>query len=334
MEYQQFVSEIATKINERLQEVDGNAQATIINTERNNDSMVESIVIRGSGEAPAPAFKISGLYEEYQNEHSLEQIAADMVETYLTVDRDIPVTAEELKHYEQIKESLVLQLVNKDFNVERLKSIPHQDIEHTDLTAMLRVQWDSQYSTVVDSELMDIWGIDSETVFKDAIERSILREPALIAPMNEVMLSMMMGIETKPETKAISDVSIQPGELYVLSNQSMQYGASVLLYPEVLNQLAANSNANIVILPSSTHEVLLLMDDGEKDISQLQQMVTSINKDCVEPEEVLSNGVYYYDKEEHKLSLVSTREHTADLNSQRFETTVREDMETEEDLER
>jgi len=332
MEYQAFCNEIISKINEQLREVNGNAEATIMKTERNNDSMVESIVIRGSGQTMAPAFKIQGLYEESQNGHSLDQIAANTVEAYLTVSQDAPVSIADMINYEKMKDLVVLQLINKDFNVERLKSIPYQEIDHTDLAVMLRIQLDPQNSKVVDSELLNIWGIDSETVFKHAMENSVRIEPASIISMDEMMFSMLM--DTAPELKAISDIQMEQGGLYTLSNHSMHYGASALLYPDVLEQLAANSNTNLIILPSSTHEVLLLMDDGEKDISGFQQMVASINMDCVSPEDVLSNGVYYYDKDEHMLSLVSTREQTADLKPQRLETAVKEELEAEEDLER
>ena len=108
---------------------------------------------------------------------------------------------------------------------------------------------------------------------------------------------------------------MEPYEQYVLSNSSTCHGASVLLYPDVLDQLAQNAGENLFILPSSIHELILMRDNGEMSAGELQAMVACVNQEGVEPQEVLSDEVYYYDKDEHSLTMATSKEHTAALKS-------------------
>ena len=49
--------------------------------------------------------------------------------------------------------------------------------------------------------------------------------------------------------------------------------------------------------PSSVHEVLIVPDNGEMEPKMLGEMVREVNKNEVERQEVLSDRVYSYDKE-------------------------------------
>lgn len=49
------------------------------------------------------------------------------------------------------------------------------------------------------------------------------------------------------------------------------------------------------ILPSSTHETLVIPDNGTFDYRVLEDMVQTINENEVAPEERLSDHVYHYD---------------------------------------
>ena len=50
---------------------------------------------------------------------------------------------------------------------------------------------------------------------------------------------------------------------YVLTNIQGINGAVCLLYPQVLKNFAEEAGRDIIILPSSIHEVLLLPDNGD-----------------------------------------------------------------------
>ena len=59
------------------------------------------------------------------------------------------------------------------------------------------------------------------------------------------------------------------------------------------------------ILPSSIHEVIVLSANEFNQLDYLSKMVTEVNNDQVKKNERLSNNVYYYDKKERTMFLVT-----------------------------
>ena len=61
---------------------------------------------------------------------------------------------------------------------------------------------------------------------------------------------------------------------------------------------------DILILPSSIHEVLLLPDDDPLSYDELGHLVTHINQTEVVAEDRLSNQVYLYSRKEDRITTV------------------------------
>ena len=83
--------------------------------------------------------------------------------------------------------------------------------------------------------------------------------------------------------------------MYVLSNTAKIQGAVALLYPEVLDDFYQACGREFYIIPSSIHEVILVVDQYKKDLDTLNQMVCEVNETQVEAEEVLANHIYAYE---------------------------------------
>lgn len=78
-----------------------------------------------------------------------------------------------------------------------------------------------------------------------------------------------------------------------------------ILYEGVPERAAEQFNSGFYILPSSVHEVILLPSDRKKmfNTESLKGMVAEINRSGeVSDDEVLSDEVYYYDRDRHKLA--------------------------------
>ena len=104
--------------------------------------------------------------------------------------------------------------------------------------------------------------------------------------------------------------------LYVATVQGMNYGAGVLAYPGFLDDAAEKLGGDFFILPSSIHEVLLMRDDGGIKAQELKDIISSVNKSEVMPEERLSDHAYRYDTKAHAFEL-----------AERFEARKRENPE-------
>ena len=93
--------------------------------------------------------------------------------------------------------------------------------------------------------------------------------------------------------------------LYVLSNINGLYGAGCIIYQDVLKNFADTLDRDLIILPSSIHEVLITPDLSGTSYEDLSYMVTSINRQEVPMEDQLSNQVYLYTRADDQLRIVS-----------------------------
>ena len=72
------------------------------------------------------------------------------------------------------------------------------------------------------------------------------------------------------------------------------FGACVLAYEGVTEQIREMYGGDYFILPSSLHEVILVGDDGSMRGEDLKQMVMQANRTVVEPADVLSDSVFHF----------------------------------------
>ena len=99
------------------------------------------------------------------------------------------------------------------------------------------------------------------------------------------------------------DLTDSPIPLSILTNTSGIFGASAMLYPGVLKEFSKKIGHDLIILPSSVHEVLLLPYDSTYSFQEMADMVTDVNEKCVPVEEQLSNQVYYYSSTQDSIFL-------------------------------
>lgn len=93
--------------------------------------------------------------------------------------------------------------------------------------------------------------------------------------------------------------------LYVLTNAIRLNGASVLFYTDCLKSFADSVGRDIFVLPSSIHEVLLIPVDEDVSAWDMRQVVETVNHQIVSDEEILSNHVYRYLYDSHKLIIAA-----------------------------
>lgn len=92
--------------------------------------------------------------------------------------------------------------------------------------------------------------------------------------------------------------------MYVVTNSCQINGAVSMVFEDILHGLAEATGTDLYILPSSVHEVIAVPADiGSPET--LAEMVEEINLGQVPLNERLSNQVYYYEKEQRRLSMAT-----------------------------
>ena len=202
---------------------------------------------------------------------------------------------EGLKNYEQARSQMFVELIPKNGNEELLANVPHREME--DLAAIVRVDLgnanEMHATAFVTNALAEQYGISGEQLLKEAIENATHSYPAMLDSLSNVL--------------GIPEMADGP-QLYVASVEGSYMGAGVLTYPGFLDQAAERLGGDFFVLPSSIHEVLLMKDDGTQLVSDLEQIVRSVNKNEVIPQERLSDHVYRYDGETRTFELADRHE--------------------------
>lgn len=114
-----------------------------------------------------------------------------------------------------------------------------------------------------------------------------------------------MAFEHEPENLLLSTDVVNASEKgsYVLTNTSRINGANALVQEELLAQVGDVLGGDYYVLPSSTHELILIQDDGSISKEAMEQMVTEINSTQVPKKDLLSNKVQFYDSRQKQLRL-------------------------------
>ena len=91
--------------------------------------------------------------------------------------------------------------------------------------------------------------------------------------------------------------------LYVMTNTRSMFGAVAMTFAEELECFSMQIEKNYYLLPSSVHEVILVPECENFCREYFRSMVAEINATQVDATEVLSDNIYYYDRETKQLSI-------------------------------
>lgn len=326
MDYQEFLDEVSKQVKDFFPKEYQNARVELTHVVKTNDQELDGLLIRREQDTIVPQIYLNSYFELYENGVSLNEILMDITANYFqSAVQSFENLPENVSDYEQIKDRIVIQLINREMNKNLLQEIASKSIEHTDLAAIFKIplhEDEHGSATIrVTKELAERWGRDLEAVYQDALHNTVREHPAQLTTLQSLIGEMMFHpsmFHEEVRWEAAEVCKMKSYEPYILTNPSKHHGATTLLYPEVLQQLSDNAQSNLFILPSSVHELLLMRDNGEVNAAELQAMVMGVNQEVVSSEELLSNEVYYYDGKEHTLSMATVKEETTELK-QRFQ---------------
>lgn len=111
-----------------------------------------------------PAIHLGELYERYK-ETDMEKCVKFVLEVLKT--RGYIMMEEILCDWKEAKNKIELQVINKEWNEERLKTLPHQDYLNLAVIARLGIN-EGKYaksSMIVTYEMLDYWKISEKELF-------------------------------------------------------------------------------------------------------------------------------------------------------------------------
>lgn len=282
-------------------------KVTLNEIRKNNGIMLTGLAIMKEGSNISPTIYLDKYYEMYQNgRYTIYTAVNDIIRVYKENEVKSPVDVKFFLDFETVRPHIIHKLINTERNQELLKEIPHA--KFLDLSIIFQVLLPENdsihgFSTItIRNEHCKQWeiGID-ELVF--AARRNT---PRLLPYTARNMQSVLTELLEMPmETNIDDDILNMVGsKIVVLSNVKNTNGGTVLLDKNFLRECSDNIDSSYYILPSSIHEVLAIPDDDTMDVDALKDMVKTVNDTEVTKEEILSYSVYYFDRENDRLSVL------------------------------
>lgn len=290
MDLNRFADIIAGKVQEKA----GSGYRVERMPVRRNNQVVETGIGISSG--ADPFLTVAGIepyYIQYMcGNMDMEVAVEDILRVLGPGDGGRESGAAGLYDYGKVKDRIIFRLVSRD--------IPH--IPFLDMAVEFRIlveenEW-GQKTVPVDSGLCRMWQKEPQDLMDQAARNMPLLCPPVMVPVQERMMEILetypVGEDLKKELYRQLGAAGGKIPLYILSNRREIQGASAIPYPGVLGKYADILESDLVILPSSVHEVLLVPYGEKTSFSFLWGMVQQVNASDVPPEERLSDQVYLY----------------------------------------
>lgn len=286
MDFNVFIEKIVDLLQSKMGE---DYEVRVTKVTKNNDIQLTGVILMREEDRISPTIYLEGLYAEYQDGIPMERLAEKIISFYEDQMPDTDLNMDFFQDFEQVKDRIFYKLVSFEQNRRLLEKLPHyrwHDLAIIFYYAMEEEKF-GKASITIHHHHLEMWGQSVNSLYRTAQGNMKKGMPELLMSMKD-MLAKMAGLHLGEETYI---------PMYVLTNQKKLYGAAALLYSEGIKELADTWQTDLLILPSSIHEVLLLPDDGRNEYDFYRQMVEDVNTTQVEPEEVLSYNLYRYRRE-------------------------------------
>lgn len=239
-------------------------------------------------------------------EHQVKVVAKEMVEIFKRKELDYDIVQSNVYcDLEFMKNNVTYRIINGKWNEETLKIRPY--IPFMDMVIVfqlyLGVTENSVVSTEVRNNHIKNLGISVEELYEYAKNNTERLMPLSIEKLSNSLISNFFDEEDK------KDGGVKEFSMYVITNEYGVNGAAAVMYKGALANLAEHLDSNLLIFPSSTHEVLLIPFGNKSEVtSDAEWIVRAVNRSDVHEIERLSDRAYFYDKDKCELSFALPRE--------------------------
>lgn len=280
--------ELGAKYNVELKEV-----------RKNNGVMLHGLLISSGEGNVVPTIYLEHFFRVYEEGMTFGEIIRRLLEVH---GQDVParnIDMEFFRSYEKVCDRICYRLIGRAGNEELLKDIPFVDFLDMAICFFYAYKGESlgEGSIMIHNSHMEMW----KCGVADLMERAQQNTPKLFPWQCCTMEEVLREVTDK---KLQEELLTKEVPMRVLSNHQRMNGAVCLIYQGVMEKLAEEHQADLYILPSSIHEVILLPDSGKENPDDLKSMIVQVNRTQVAPEEVLSDSLYRYDRGKRRVEII------------------------------
>lgn len=285
MTYQQFVNAVCSQINSISK---GPLYAEVNTSIKNNNVERIGLTIHLAEVNISPTLYLEDFYEQYLDGESILDITYDVLEVYDEIRFEHSWNLENIFHYDSISHKIAFKLIHMQSNLPLLQKVPFVNYQDLVIVFFLLIDVDpcGSGTILITNEMKNSWGVNAKDLYEAAMENTPVLFPADFRPMC-VVASELLDTECFLEDFA-------DNHMYILTNSTKHFGASAILYPELLKNISESLKEDFYLIPSSVHEFIILPCSCSPSSKELNEMVKSINQTELSKEEFLSDHVYLF----------------------------------------
>lgn len=298
MNYEMFKEEVLEKVSSLVEDT---KEVKINEIVKNNDLVLDGLIIFDKEQTCSPTIYLNPLFDEYSKGANIEVIIDKIMNVYNNAEPpEFTKKAKQFDDYDFVRKHLYFKVVNYDMNKKMLEDVPHFKTLDLAITFACLLESDNKNtaSIPIKNEHLKLWGIDKDQLYEDAFKNATEMLPPKIYSLFKTVVTREINSELD-----INNIQLDYMDLLVLTNETKVNGAGTMLYPNLLETIANQLDSDLIIIPSSTHEVLILRKTGDIKLEDLDSLVNMVNHEELATTEVLSTHVYVYRKDEKELTM-------------------------------
>lgn len=251
MNYNEFLEYLKDNIVKVLNDRENSDEyvATLNKYHKNNGIVLDGINIRKKDEKISPNIYLNQYYESYQMGMPLRSIIDSIISQYQTARNEEDFAVADFFDFEEIKNQIIIRLVNYEKNSEQLENCPH--IKYLDLAVTFRYIANenpvSIASALITNKEFNIWNVSLETLYQIALTNTTKKFPCKINSLSQLVFDMMKNSPANSDDLTEEMLQeIEPEKaMYVLSNEMGMNGATCILYDTVVKNFADSHDCNV-----------------------------------------------------------------------------------------
>lgn len=292
---------IAANLKNYLPDEYKDAKISFTEVVKNNDEKKAALIIQKEGSKVTLTIYLDSFVDMYEDPMVSEsEILSTISDIYVkNVKSGDEFGGSFIDHilgsFENVKDIIIIRVVNTKLNETSLKDIPHREVEDLSLTYRLYLDRgaDESIATVrISDQMLEQWGVTEQDLYDAAVKNTKELIPTKVESMSSILSGILGG-----------DMDALDGgiDMYIITNEKKVNGAtSVFCDIEALNGLCDKLGGSIYLIPSSIHEFIVLPEGKDGGMSgkaaEFASMIKEVNATTLIPEEILGTEPYHYDK--------------------------------------
>lgn len=302
--YEEFLDYVKNNIKDYLPPEYAGSIVEIVKVTKDNDMVLDGLIIRkekiGASHTVYLEQYYSRMTDRRDEKNILEEIASDFLRGMKYYAHLIGFDPSD---WESIRCKVGYYILNAEFNNERLKDKVYKTVGEFAKAYMIfmDINGNGFNFSLITHDLMEEWGISMDELDEAAEMNMPVRFPPVLLSMEEDTKRKQTG---RPAANYLRQGKKHKEDMmYVLSNRGRLHGASVILYPGLIEKVRGILGKDFYIIPFSTEEIVIVPKKSDIRGFVLEEILME-NNAMKMPNYILSNHIYEYDEESGYMKLM------------------------------